>query len=75
MSIEFIIEWEGYVCRIIDDWNKEEIYSRRKALRLEVCWSLSKIDGRCCWVSVIRRKCGQTLGLGLVDRDRIVVYY
>jgi len=24
---------------------------------------------------VIRQKCGQTLGLGLVDRDRTVVYY
>ena len=26
-------------------------------------------------LGVIRRKCGQTLGLGLVDRDRTVVYY
>jgi len=48
MSIEFIIEWKGYVCRIIDNWNREEIYSRRKALGLEVYWSLSKIDGKYC---------------------------
>jgi len=29
--------------------------------------------GYCYKTSVIRRKCGQTLGLGLVDRNRTVV--
>ena len=37
MSIVFIMEWGGYVYRIIDDWNREEIYSRRRVLGLEVC--------------------------------------
>ena len=27
------------------------------------------------WADVIRRECGQTLGLGLVDRNRTVVNY
>ena len=44
--MKFIMKQKEYVYRVINDWNRKKIYSRRKVLGLGVCQLLFRIDSR-----------------------------